>query len=147
MASTPLLNIPFPDEDNESWYQTYVSQMREMERLMLMGKLHSNLLIGGGGSLSFNIGTNTFSWTADFLLPVLHFGRVITIPYGPDGSTRTAALSEGSALVLEIPYAMNANVTKNFQVLNQLDIQNHQQWVAAIRLNNKVIVRGLGVFG
>lgn len=147
MANTPILGIPYPDEDAETYYDVYVSQMRELERLTLSAKIQNNLIIGGGGTVSFNAGTNLLNWTSDFTLPVLVFGKKITVSFGPDAATRQAALSEGSALVLEIPLSMNTDITRSFQVLNQLDINNHLLWVAAIRLGGKVLFRGLGPIG
>ena len=64
-----------------------------------------------------------------------------------DGATRQVGLLDGQALVVEIPFAMSANVTRNFSVVSQLQQTSHTQWVAAVRIGDKVYFRGLGEVG
>jgi len=147
MAKTPILEIPYPDEGDEEFYGSFQSMMRELKRLTLMNKIQTSSLLGGGGTIAFTVGTGLLTWTADFVLPILHYGKKITIPYRPNGATRTAALRYGSALVIEVPYTMNADQVTNFNVLNQLDRLNHQLFVLAVRIGSKVHFRGMSPIG
>lgn len=147
MAQTPILNIPYPDEEQEEFYNSFVSMMREVERITLMNKIQNALVLGGGGTVSFNSGTGALTWTADFILPVLHYGKKVTIQYGPNFATRQATLSDGSGLYIELPYTMNSDMTTSLLFTNQLDRLNHQQCLLALRIGSKVHIKGMSPIG
>ena len=147
MANTPILNIPYPDEGQEEFYDSFVSMMREIERITLMNKLQTSLFLGGGGTVTFTSGTSVLQWTDDFVIPVPHYGQKITVENGPISGVRQATLPDGAMLILEIPYTMNNDITTDFLQVTQLDRLNHQQCVFAVRIGDKVHLRGAGVIG
>jgi hypothetical protein len=141
------MNIPYPALDEDPFWDSYEAQMRELDRFLFMQKLQGSLFIGGGGVVSFVAGTGILTWTDDFIVPILHLGKKINVEFGPNMATRNATLSDGAALVIEIPFTMTANQTQSFQLKSQLDVANHQVWVAAVRMGTKVYFRGLAPVG
>lgn len=147
MSETPILEIPYPDEGQEEFFSAFVSMMRELERITLMNKIQNSLFLGGGGTISFSTTTNILQWTEDFILPIPQYGKKITISYGPDHATRQATMSDGSMLVIELPYTMNADRTANFDQISQVDRMNHQRCVLAIRIGDRVYFKGRSSVG
>jgi hypothetical protein len=144
---TTFLKIPYPDESADPFWDTYEAQMSAIDQSMFMCKIQCNLFVGGGGVVSFSPGTQTLSWTSDFIVPVYHYGYKITVPYGADNVTRSAIIPDGYAIVVEIPYTMTANVVAEMKIISQLTPANHAQWVLGWRTGNKVYFKGMSPVG
>jgi len=147
MDKTTFLEIPYPDENQDPFYLAYRQQMEAMSRVMFMSKIQAQLLLGGGGNITFNHSTNLLTWTQDFIVPVYYYGYKLSIRFGQDFVSRQASLADGSALVIEIPYVLTENKVVNFQVQNAINQQNHQLFVCGFRAGNKVYIKGVGAFG
>lgn len=145
MEITTFMQFPYPDDGQDPFYDAYQTQMQALDEAAFMSKIQNNLIIGGGGAVALNSSTGVLTWTGDFVVPVFHFGKKITVSFGPDGPIRACGLPDGSALVLEIPFTMADNVVLNFSVLTQLTPLNHQQWIAGLRLGSKVYFKGMVV--
>lgn len=141
------LKIAYPEEHQDPFYETYESQVNSTDEILFMQKIQNNLIIGGGGIISFSSITQQLTWTQDFIVPVFHYGKKITLSYGPDNATRVASILDGYALVIEIPYVLTDNITTNIKVLSQLTPLNHQQWVLGFRTGTKVYFKGLSPVG
>jgi hypothetical protein len=146
-----FLQIPYPSEGQDPFYDTYLSQVEALDQVIFMNKLQNNLFVGGGGIIGFTPSSGLLYWTEDFVVPVFHFGKKMSIPYGPLGSIenpiRNTTILDGYAIVLNIPYTMTGNVSVSMQVLSQLTPLNHQQWVMAWRLGTKVYFKGMNSVG
>lgn len=147
MAKTTFLDITYPDENANPFYNAYRQQMESMSRILFQTKLQAQMIMGGGGTVTFNSGTNTLSWTQDFVIPVYYYGYKLNVVYGPDFSTRSAVLSDGSALYIEVPFVLTENKNINFSVGSSINKENHQLLVVGFRSGSKVYLNGLGVIG
>ena len=142
--NTTFMKFPYADELEPDW-DAYEAQMQSQDEAAFMAKLQNNLFVAGGGTILLNATSNLLTWTADFVIPVFHFGRSLLVSFGPDEATRACSLPNGAALVIEIPFTMTANVVTTVTGLSQLTPLNHQQWVLGWRYGNKVYFKGLGV--
>jgi hypothetical protein len=147
MAKTTFLDITYPDENANPFYNAYKQQMESMSRILFQAKLQAQMIMGGGGTVTFNAGTNTLSWTQDFVIPVYYYGYKLNVVFGPDFATRQAVLSDGNALYIEVPFVLTGNKNINFSVGNAINKENHQLLVVGFRSGSKVYLNGLGVIG
>lgn len=127
---TSLLKIPIPGENSEPFFDQFTEYTRVLEDAIFYRKLFANMLMSGGGTRIWSAGSSLFTWSADFVIPVFHWGRQIIVEFGPDGSTRNANVPDGSCLVVDIPASMNSNQTRNFRVVSQLNVNANNEWVA-----------------
>lgn len=145
MAKTTFLGIDYPDENQDPFYESYEAQMQQMDQIIFMQKVMNNLFLSGGGTRTWNGGSGSFSWSADFVIPVFHWGKKINVQFGPDNMNRFVAIPDGSALVVTIPFVMNENITVNFAApVAQLTQQSHSQWVAGWRYGSVLYLKGIG---
>jgi hypothetical protein len=140
---TTFMKYTYPSEGENPFFDAYLAQMEQIDQANFMTKIQNNLFVGGGGVISFASTTGTLTWTEDLIIPVFHFGKKISIPYGPLGSIRSAVVLDGYAIVVNIPYTMTDNITGTMQILSQLTPLNHQQWVFGWRLGNKIYFKGM----
>lgn len=141
---TSFLGIQYPSQDCDPNYDQIVAMVVQMETIMFYNKMFNNMWLSAGGTRTWNGGSGLLSWTADFKIPVFHWGYEIKVQYGPDGVTRAAGLADGQALVLSVPQALNGNISLNFQVVSQLDQAAHNQLVCGYRRGSNLYLRGIG---
>lgn len=147
VEQSTFLKIPYPSEKENPFYDPYVAQIEAMDTIMLMSKIQANVFVGGGGTITFTPGTSSLTWTSDLIVPIFHYGKKITIQFGPDNLNRQATIPDGYAIVVEIPYAMADNVVLPMKLIPQLTPANHQQCVIGWRYGNKVYLRGMSPVG
>jgi hypothetical protein len=147
MELSTFLKIPYPSEKEVPFYDSYLAQVEAQDAVAFMAKVQANVMVGGGGTITFTPGTSTLTWTTDFVVPVFHYGKKISIPFGPDNVNRHAIIPDGYAIVVEIPYSMSDNVILPMRLLGQLTPANHQQCVIGWRFGNKVYFRGMNSVG
>lgn len=148
MAESTFCKFPYPDEYANPFWDQYESQIQAMDKLIFMRKIKENIIVGGGGIFSFVSLTGIFTWTDDFILPIYHFGKKISIQFGPDGLNRSVTIPDGYALSISIPFAMKTNETRNFSVISQLTPVDEQQFIVAFRSGSKIYFnRGLSPVG
>lgn len=142
-----FMQFTYPSEGENPFYDSYLAQVEQLDQALFMNKIQNNLFVGGGGTLTFTPSTGVLNWSDDFIIPIFHFGKKLNVPYGPFGTSRTATLLDGYAIVVNIPYTMSDNVTASMQILSQLTPLNHQQWVMGWRSGNKVYFKGMNPVG
>jgi hypothetical protein len=62
------------------------------------------------------------SWSGQFEIPLMSIGFSFYIPYGPDGLTPSATLSDGARLIVVVPRTASGNLTGNFQVVTSTQV-------------------------
>lgn len=141
---TELMGIEYPGEESDPFWDQWVNMMNQIDLNIFMRKIKENLFIAGGGSRTWNGGSGVFSWTQDFCIPVYHWGKRVFVRYGPDGATRGVGLQDGQALVVQLPVIMNSDVTVNFSVVDRLNVNKEEQWVAGWRYGGALQLKGIG---
>lgn len=133
-----------PSEFEDPFWNSYEAQINDQDGSAFLSKMMANMFLTSGGTRTWNSGSGLFTWTADFVVPIFHYGKKISIQYGPDGLTRSANLFEAQALVITLPMVVNDNLVVNFAVASQLSSAAHNQWVAGCRVGSVLQLRGLG---
>lgn len=141
---TDLLKIPIPGENSDPFMDQFREYTRVIEDGIFLRKLMVNFFLSAGGTRIWASGTGILTWTEDWIIPVFHWGRRINVVYGPDGTTRTATIPDGSALVVDIPSILNTNVTRDFRVVSQLNTNVNNEWVAGWNNDGVLQLRGIG---
>jgi hypothetical protein len=141
---TQFLKYPIPGENSDPFYDQFVALMQQVENWSYINTLARNFFLAGGGTLTWNGGTGIFTWTDDFVLPVFFWGKRLLLRYGPDNSMRAAAIQNGQALVVEIPFTLGTDQVVNFSVVSQLDQNKQNQWVAGWRNGSQLFMHSIG---
>jgi len=117
MSTTPLTNIPVPSEDLDPYFDNFTAMVDDMD-LKFYGILQSvgNILVPSPG-LFWDAANGIFSWTGDFIMPILSTNFQLKISFGPDLATRQFTLNDGDKVVIASPVSAGANVTANFLVV------------------------------
>jgi len=143
---TDFENIPWPEEDADPFFDDFEAMIQRIDILTHHLKLAKNFFVVGGGTVAWNSGTGVLSWTADFSIPILHYGYSLKIQYGPDNTNRVAAIPDGSCLVVDIPSALQADQTVNAVVTTQLTPLSDTQFVIGYRYGTSLYLRNLGTY-
>lgn len=61
---TPRMAWPFPEEDDDPWFDTFVDLMRAQDQSGFAAREDRNIVVSGGGTVSWN--APTFQWTLPF---------------------------------------------------------------------------------
>lgn len=136
-----FLRIPYPEENQDPFWDTWKSFVQELDKHVYMAKVKSNLMLLGGGTVTFDSGTGVLEWTEDFTIPYLETGYKLVVSYGPTDGFRQATLSDGEILYVEIPYAMAQDVTVQCYVASTLDGAS-DKWVLGVRSGDHFYFKG-----
>ena len=144
---TQLLALPEPGENSDPFIDQFRAYSAALERVIFFNKIMMNMTLFGGGTKTWDAGNVLFMWTDDFIIPVPHWGRKITVQFGPSGTTRAANIANGAVLYVTVPAVISTNVTRNFEVTSQLGnpITTHDRWVVAWNVDGTLRVRNFGV--
>jgi hypothetical protein len=82
MPETSKLNLPYPTEGQPQWSSIFSAMMNTVDAYIWCAIENTNLILTGGGAISFVSGTGTLSWDEDFVLISTLSGGEITIPAG-----------------------------------------------------------------
>lgn len=120
MPKTLLNEFTFPAEDQDPYFKTISSFYGQLDTAVWNNRLRSNLIIAGGGTLSWNSGTGLLSWTSDFGLKHLSSGFLIEYVYGPDNVNREASILEGQILYGKFASSISESQKRNLFVADSL---------------------------
>lgn len=137
MAKTLFNEYSFPDEDQDPYFKTLSSFFGQLDVAIWNNRMRSNLILAGGGSISFNSTTSLLTWSDDFGLKHLYSGFLNEFRFGPDNLTREASILEGQVLYGQIPSQVSQGQVKNLLVADQLP-SGDNNFVLAWRYNNSV---------
>lgn len=142
---TTFMQISYPSEYQDPFWETWTAFVSKIDEQIYMNKVMNNFILSGGGTIAFSSSTGVLSWTQDFVIPYLEYGYKILIKYGPDGAARQATLSDGEALIIEIPFAITQDAEVNAQVTNQLAPAGYDKWVVGYRKGSNFYFRDRSV--
>lgn len=141
MAKTPRMQWPVPGQHLDPWYDAFVAMMGEVDADAFAAREDRNILLTGGGTISFSTMTGVLSWSAAIEL-VAPTGFLLTIDTG------NITLAEGEVLYVVIPRGAAAGATLTpAKTTNISALPNHRDVLAlAVRRLNAVWWR-TGPFG
>lgn len=143
---TTFRKLAYPGENSNPFWEQWRGLMNQIDAELHLRQLMSNMIPDGGGTITFNSGSNLMTWTADFVVPLFHWGFSLNLVFGPDDSTRNANIQNGQALIVTVPSSLNANRDLNMTVVSQLTTTANNQWVLAWNNSGTLVVRQIGSF-
>jgi len=140
MPETMLNRYTYPEWDAKPYWDVIKSFYGELDVAVYQAKNRDHAFLCGGGSLTWNPLTFTFAWTDDFKIPLVMSGFVTSVEYGPNGTSRSAAIQSGECLYCVLPTQVTANVTRNAAVASTLS-NTDSNFVIAYNCDNILYVR------
>jgi hypothetical protein len=136
MPNSTKMLWPYPNQDQDPWYDAFVAFVAAMDSSVYMSREDRQLVIHGGGSISFT--DPTLTWTAPIYVFSPATGFYAQIAAG------SASITAGQVAYIDMPRSMTANQTVTLTVANQAP-NTDTALVLAVRLGTQVIFR-TGVF-
>ena len=100
MPSSDRMNWPFPTENQTPWYEAFEDLIAAQDTSSFAARDDRNLVIAGGGNLSWTVATSTFQWTADIRVLSPITGGLLTVPAG------ALVLDDGDAVFVNLVRAV-----------------------------------------
>lgn len=97
MPTTSKLGWIYPTEGQPDWYPIFVALVNSMSSDVWVAIENTNLVLVGGGTVAFDSGTGTLSWTADFEIQSMMSGGSVVIPAGS-----LAGINDGEVVYVEV---------------------------------------------
>jgi len=135
MTTTPKLQIEYPQDWQEDWYDAFEAMMTTLDARLYAQHEQAQTLMRGGGTRALAISGDTFSWSAAFEFLVATTGRIYTVPAG--GITLVA----GDSLYVEIPHPLSTNVANGAMHKAATLNTDINRFLVGIRRNNSVYMR------
>lgn len=82
MPNTPRVKIPYPEEAADPWFDKFEQTMLALDEALYAAREDRNLVITGGGTISFDSTTGSLAWTddIDIITPITGFSWRIAGP-------------------------------------------------------------------
>lgn len=116
--STPRMAFPYPSRDEDPWYDTFQVFTLALDAAGFAHREDRSIMYTGGGTLSWTLGTSTFTWTDTIQILSPIGGRRISI------SANSIVVGEGQVVYTTLTRQPLENLTANLQVANQLPSSN-----------------------
>lgn len=138
MPQTPRNSWPFPAEGQDPFWDDFQAFADACDASVFAVKETSNLVLMGGGTITFSAGLGTISWSADIIVQAATTGFTSAIPgLGTGGSIALADLQFLYVQLTRAPQSAQALVPK---VGSKLD-PGDDYFVLAFRSSNKIYWR------
>ena len=131
MADSPRMGWPYPDENTDPWFDAFVSMVNAMDTSVYGEREDINLIITGGGNVSFNSSTGVLAWSATINLTSAVTGFLWQLPPG------SVTLANGQYAYVSLIRAPTSNVTLSMNVGSQIPSGNNG--LAICILSNGVV--------
>lgn len=116
--STPRMAFPYPSRDEDPWYDSFQTFTLALDASGYAHREDRSILYTGGGTLSWTLGTSTFTWTDTMQILSPIGGRRISI------SANSIVIAEGQVLYTTLTRQPLENLTASLSVANQLPSSN-----------------------
>lgn len=103
MTNTAKMLWPYPTKDSDPWFAGFESMTGAMDASGYAAREDRNILISGGGTVSFTASTGLVSWSAAIVLMSPISGFKLTLPAG------SAVLADGAHLCVNVVRAPTGN--------------------------------------
>lgn len=138
MARTARNNWPYPNQDNDAWYDMFKAFVNAVDASFFTTREDKNFVLFGGGSVSFNATTGVLSWSSAFEAVSATSGFHWYIPDPATGGTVT--LQDGEFFFVELTRNPQSAVAVVARVGSQIN-PNDNSLVIAQRIGSVVIFR------
>lgn len=116
--STPRMAYPYPSRDEDPWYDSFLTFTLALDAAGYAHREDRSIMYTGGGTLSWTLGTSTFTWTDTMQILSPIGGRRISI------SANSIVVAEGQVVYTTLTRQPLENLTASLSVGNQLPSSN-----------------------
>jgi hypothetical protein len=144
MPKSPRLNWPFPNEDQDPWFEKFRAFINAVDASFFTTREDKNFVLFGGGTVSFDATSGLLSWTSplEAVAATTGFHWLIPAPATPGSVT----LQDGEFFFVELTRAPQS--VQSLDALSGSRINtNDDSLVIAQRLGDAVIFRNGAVIG
>jgi hypothetical protein len=106
MPLSPKMNWPYPKEFQDPWWDIFEAFVKAMDASVFTTREDKNLTFFGGGTFSFDAGTNNVSWTAPLVAQSAVTGFRWYVPDSSFGGSVT--VNDGELLYVDLVRAPQA---------------------------------------
>ena len=134
MPNTEKMIWPFPNKDSDPWFEAFESMVTAMDSSGYAAREDRNIILSGGGLVSFTASSGLLAWTAPIVLisPISPFK--MTIPIG------SVNLNDGQFFYVNVTRAPTGTISLSALVANQAPNTN-DAFVIAVRDGTAVYFR------
>lgn len=138
MTTTPRMKWTLPGENQNPWYDVFVALLGEVDASAYASREDRNLVLTGGGSIHWALGTNQLSWTS----PIQVFSPMAGFTVGIIAGNCLLE-ADGSLLYMALTRAPGSNKTATAAVGSVVPStpSANDQLLLAVRLGGKVYWR------
>ena len=113
MPTSPRIHFPFPDENSNPWAAVFEAMVDAIDTSLYAAREDRNLIIMGGGTMSFTAGSGALTWSADIDIFSPITGYLIRIQ-GPG----VATLNDGQICYITLTRNPQTLIIASLQVAN-----------------------------
>lgn len=114
MPNTNKMQWPFPAKDSDPWFEFFEQMTIAMDSSGYAAREDRQIIMGGGGDVTFDAGSDELSWTDPLDFYSLISGFKISVPAG------TVSLNDGEVLYLNLTRSPTQNLGVSTAAANQV---------------------------
>lgn len=114
MTNTAKMQWPYPTKDSDPWFDGFESMTGAMDASGYAAREDRNILISGGGMVSFTASTGLLAWSAAIVVMSPIAGFKLTVPAG------SVTLVDGACLYVNVTRAPLGNASLSSFVAGQV---------------------------
>ena len=135
MAQTPRLALPYPDENQDPFYDSFTAFAESVDQSLFAAQEDRNIIFSGGGTLTFDSGASTLTWSADFQFTAAETGFSWSVSAGT-----LAGISDGKLVAVTLVRNPTSNVVCTMATYDSIPI-NNDKLVIGVRRGTTFVFR------
>lgn len=149
MPNSPRMGWPFPTENQDPWFDVFVDFVQALDASGYAAREDRSLVLGGGGTVGWNLGTSTLQWSdpLNIFSPIV--GVLLTVPANTvvidDGQVLFASLVRGPSSGQVVAAGVASQVpSSDKDVLLAVRVGSRIHWRNGLVMDDGESVVGLG---
>lgn len=134
MSQTPRMNWPYPNENQESWYEAFKNFTSAVDASGFASREDRQLILIGGGTISWAATGSTLTWSAPLQVISPIAGFLLSVVAG------SVTIEDGQALYATVVRAPTLNRAIEVTVENQVP-QSDDAYLLAVRVGDDIYWR------
>lgn len=128
------MNWPFPSENSAPWYDAFEDMVTALDASGYAAREDRNLVLVGGGNLTWVQSTSTLAWTSDIQILSTITGHVLTV------AADSLTLDDGEIAYVNVVRSPTTSSARTPQVASQIQSSDNA-FLLAIRVGGNVYFR------
>ena len=134
MPNTNKMQWPFPAKDRDPWFETFEQMATAMDSSGYAAREDRQIIMGGGGDVTFDSGTGNLTWAAALDFYSLIAGFKISV------AAATVVIGDGEVVYLNLNRSPTQNTSVSVAAANQVPNTNDAM-ALAVRVGTTVYWR------